>query len=69
MRISATKFKANCLKLIDEIAKTRKPIVITRRGKPVAKLVPAEPEPCRPLFGCMAGTITLLSLSETLFTA
>ena len=58
MEISATDFKAKCLKLIDEIAVTRKPIVITKRGKPVAKLVPAEIEPRKPLFGCMAGTVT-----------
>lgn len=53
---SAAEFKAKCLKLMDEVAKTRKPIIITKRGKPVAKLVPADPEPRKPLFGCMAGT-------------
>ena len=58
MEISASEFKSKCLKLMDEIAKTRKPIVITKRGKPVAKLVAAEPEPRQPLFGCMAGTVT-----------
>ena len=58
MEISAAEFKAKCLKLMDEVAKTRKSIVITKRGKPVAKLVAAEPEPRQPLFGCMAGTVT-----------
>ena len=59
MEISAAQFKAKCLKLMDEVAKTRKSIVITKRGKAVAKLVAAEPEPRRrPLFGCMAGTVT-----------
>ncbi|MBI4191198.1 MAG: type II toxin-antitoxin system Phd/YefM family antitoxin [Betaproteobacteria bacterium] len=58
MEISAAEFKAKCLKLMDEIAKTRKPIVITKRGKPVAKLVPAEPASRKPLYGCMAGTVT-----------
>lgn len=58
MEISAAEFKAKCLKLMDEIGKTRKPIVITKRGKPVAKLVPADPAPRKPLFGCMAGTVT-----------
>ena len=57
MEISAAEFKAKCLKLMDEIAVTRKPIVITKRGKPVAKLVPADIEPRKPLFGCMAGTV------------
>jgi len=58
MEISAAEFKAKCLKLMDQISRTGKPIVITKRGKPVAKLVPATPAPRKPLFGCMAGTVT-----------
>ena len=65
MEISAAEFKAKCLKLMDEIAKTRKSIVITKRGKPVAKLVAAEPERRRPLFGYMAGTITYVGDIES----
>ncbi len=57
MEISAAQFKARCLKLMDEVARTREPIVITKRGRPVAKLVPADPERRKPLFGCMAGTV------------
>lgn len=37
MQISAAKFKANCLKLMDEVSKTNKEIIITKYGKPVAK--------------------------------
>ena len=40
--IAAGKFKAQCMALLDEIAVTRKQIVITKRGKPVAKIVPIE---------------------------
>ena len=65
MEISAAEFKAKCLKLMDEIAKTHKPIIITKRGKPVAKLVSVEPEPRRPLFGYMAGTITYMGDIES----
>ena len=65
MEISAAEFKAKCLKLMDEVAKTRKPIVITKRGKPVAKLVAAEPGRRRPLFGYMAGTITYVGDIES----
>ena len=65
MEISAAEFKAKCLKLMDEIAKTRKPIVITKRGKPVAKLVPADPELREPLFGYMADTITCIGDVES----
>lgn len=65
MQISAAEFKAKCLKLMDEVAKTRKPIVIIKGGKPVAKLVPAEAETRKPLFGYMAGTITYVGDIES----
>ncbi len=38
--IAAGEFKAKCLKLLDEVAEKRKPIVITKRGRPVAHLSP-----------------------------
>ena len=57
MQIPAGEFKAKCLQLMDKVARSREPIIITKRGKPVAKLVPPdEPEPRAPLFGYMAGT-------------
>ncbi len=61
MKINATEFKAKCLKLVDEVARTREPIIVTKHGKPVAKVVPIEPEaePARTGFGCMAGTIKI----------
>jgi len=40
--VPAASFKANCLRLMDEVARKRTPIVITKRGKPVAKLVPID---------------------------
>jgi prevent-host-death family protein len=40
--IAAGKFKARCLALMDEVQSKRQPLVITKRGKPVAKLVPAD---------------------------
>jgi prevent-host-death family protein len=38
--VAAPDFKANCLRLLDEVAQRRRPIIVTKRGKPVAKLVP-----------------------------
>jgi prevent-host-death family protein len=38
----AGKFKDVCLKTLDEVAATRTPVVITKRGRPVAKLVPID---------------------------
>jgi prevent-host-death family protein len=54
MQITAAEFKAKCLKLMDEITKTREPIIITKRGKPIAKLMPADEQPTS-LFGYMKG--------------
>lgn len=59
MEISAGEFKAKCLKLMDEVANSHEKVVITKRGKPVAMLVPVEPEVAKPLFGYMAGTVTV----------
>jgi len=41
----AGKFKDLCLKTLDEVERTKSPIVITKRGRPVAKLVPCGPVP------------------------
>ncbi len=59
MKVNATEFKAKCLKLMDEVEKTHAPVVITKRGKPVARLVPVEPEEPKSWFGCMAGTFEI----------
>jgi prevent-host-death family protein len=60
MNINAAQFKAKCLKLIDEVAATRKPLTITKRGKPLAKLVPIDDKALPPLFGYMKGTGQIL---------
>ena len=54
--VAAADFKANCLRLMDEVARERRPIIITKRGKPVARLVPVEEQEPIDLFGYMAGT-------------
>jgi len=53
--IAAGEFKAKCLKLIDEVAEKRKPLVITKRGKPVAEVVPIPPQ--GDLVGSMRGSV------------
>ena len=57
--LPAGEFKARCLQLMDEVQVDRTPIVITKRGKPVAKLVPYDDAPPS-LFGFMAGSVTIL---------
>lgn len=53
--IGAGDFKAKCLQLLDEVAARREPLVITKRGKPVARLVPMPPD--AQLFGALAGSV------------
>jgi len=48
-------FKAKCLQLLNEIAERRETLVITKRGKPIAKVIPIEPE--QPLFGALRGSV------------
>ncbi len=55
--VPAGQFKARCLSLIDEVSLTHQVIVITKRGKPVARLVPLEEEKPRSLYGFFAGHV------------
>jgi prevent-host-death family protein len=58
-QIPAGKFKATCLAVLDEVQRERREVLITKRGKPVARLVPvddATPE----IFGRMKGSIEIL---------
>jgi prevent-host-death family protein len=57
-KIAAGEFKAKCLRLLDEVQRQRKPILITKRGKPVAKLVPADERPAG-FIGSMKGTMEI----------
>jgi prevent-host-death family protein len=58
MNISAANFKAECLKLMDQVEKTRQPIIITKHGRAVAQLAPVEANP-RSLFGYMRHTVNI----------
>lgn len=43
-KMAAGAFKANCLAIMDEVRSKRETVVITKRGKPVAQLVPVSAE-------------------------
>ncbi len=66
MEISAVKFRSNCFKILDQIKLTHKEVIITKRGKPVAKLVHiVQPNEKDPLLGSMEGLVeTLGDLTE-----
>jgi prevent-host-death family protein len=57
--IPAGEFKARCLKVLDEVHRQRKQYVITKRGKPVAMLVPLN-ERRESIIGSMKGTMEIL---------
>lgn len=56
--IQASHFKAKCSKLMNEVNEKHISIVITKYGKPVAKLVPFEDKPVD-FFGCLKNTVTI----------
>ncbi|MPT23280.1 MAG: type II toxin-antitoxin system prevent-host-death family antitoxin [Starkeya sp.] len=56
--VPAAQFKAECLRLIEEMNETGVPLTITRRGKPVAVLSPVPAAPVRPLIGAARGVVT-----------
>jgi prevent-host-death family protein len=58
MDVPAAQFKAECLKLMDQVAKTREPIVITKHGRPVAQLAPVSAG-SGSLFGYMKNTLRI----------
>lgn len=44
--VPAAEFKARCLALLDEVSESGRELVVTKRGRPVARVVPVEkPEP------------------------
>lgn len=59
--IPAGRFKARCLALLDEVERTRAELVVTKRGRPVAKVVAVQPRKVRPLAGSIVADGDLLS--------
>ncbi|OGW84011.1 MAG: prevent-host-death protein [Omnitrophica bacterium RIFCSPHIGHO2_02_FULL_51_18] len=57
MNMPAGVFKTKCLQLMDEVRDTHEEIVITKFGKPVAKLVPVEAEKEKSLFGFLRNSV------------
>ena len=59
--IAISEFKAKCLSLLEEVSKTKTPLRVTRRGKPLADVIPASPEAEeRSWIGSMSGSIDIV---------
>ena len=66
MKITAANFRSNCFKILDEVDKKHIDVVITKRGKPIAKLVHIDrPKEKDPLLGALEGLVeTIGDLTE-----
>ncbi len=51
--VSASKFKARCLALLDEVSATGRTLIVTKRGRPVAQLLPVGEHQSASLAGCV----------------
>lgn len=68
LKIPAGVFKARCLALLDEVRDSGTEIIVTKRGKPIARIVPAEAEKtCKSSFAHMKGSAIQLCSDEELF--
>jgi prevent-host-death family protein len=57
--MSPGEFKVRCLRVMDEVQATRESVVITKKGRPVVKLVPADAQ-AKDVFGCLAGVVEIV---------
>ena len=53
--VAISEFKAKCLAILDEVQKTKQPIRVTRRGRPIAEVSPPSPTNNRDWMGSMKG--------------
>jgi antitoxin (DNA-binding transcriptional repressor) of toxin-antitoxin stability system len=56
-QIAISKFKVTCLAVIEEVRRTRRPIRVTRFGKPVAEVRPVSAAPKQSWLGCMRDSL------------
>ena len=59
--IAISKFRARCLALLREVSKTKTPLRVTRRGKPLVDIIPVHPAGNnKSWLGSMAGSIKII---------
>jgi prevent-host-death family protein len=64
--VKASEFKAKCLMLLDEVAKTGEGLVVTKRGKPVARVLAPVREPA---LGALKGSLAIVDPNDDLCSA
>ena len=55
--VAVSELKVHCLRLVDEVARQRRELVVTKRGKPVARLVPLAGPPANDALARLRGTL------------
>ena len=55
--VGSAEFKARCLELIDHVSEARAEYVVTRHGRPMARLVPVDRPPSTTFIGSMRGSV------------
>jgi len=63
-KMQASAFKTRCLTVMNEIQATGEPVIVTKRGKPVVKVIPAVPEK-GDILGFMAGEFEIVGDIES----
>lgn len=63
-RMQASAFKAKCLSVMDDVQATREPVIVTKRGKPVVKVIPMIAEK-DDIFGFMADKFEIIGEIES----
>jgi prevent-host-death family protein len=58
--VAISEFKAKCLALLEQVQKTKKPLRVTRFGKPIAEVIPPSAETSSDWLGSMKGKIEIL---------
>ncbi|HVL32749.1 MAG TPA: type II toxin-antitoxin system prevent-host-death family antitoxin [Actinomycetota bacterium] len=53
--MSISEFKATCLAALERVRKTREPLLVTKRGKPIAQIVPPPVDETTSWYGIMPG--------------
>jgi prevent-host-death family protein len=66
--MTAARFRAECLQVLDTVASARTEVLVTKRGKPVARIVPVG-EPAAFRFGALRRVTTIVDASDDLFSA
>lgn len=58
-KVTISKFKATCLRLLDNVKKTGQPLLVTRKGEPIALVTPPPPPKSQAWLGSMKDTVKI----------